>query len=85
MKDAAISHADLVDVIRTAIERVAPDVDASTIPVDVDFREDAGLDSMDFLAVLAAVHDRTGVEVPEADYSSILTIDGFAAYLAAHA
>ncbi len=74
--------ADLAALVREAIERVAPDVDAGTIPGDVDFREEAELDSMDFLAVLAAVHDGTGVEIPEADYARITTIDDLAAYLA---
>ena len=71
-------------IIRDAIERIAPDVDASTIPDDVDFREEAELDSMDFLSVLNTVHDATGVEVPESDYPKISTIADFADFLSAH-
>jgi len=68
-------------LVREAIERVAPDVDAIAIPADADFREEAELDSMDFLGVLAVVHDRTGVEIPETDYGRITTIDEFVEYL----
>ncbi len=68
--------------ILDAIERVAPDVDTTTIPHDVDFRDEAELDSMDFLGVLTAVHEATGIEVPEIDYARIITIDQFSDYLA---
>jgi acyl carrier protein len=75
---------DLHDTIRSAIEQVAPDVDASQLPDDCNFREVAELDSMDFLSVLAVVAQATGVEVPEADYAAAVTIEGLAAYVAAH-
>jgi hypothetical protein len=39
---------------------------------------------MDFLSVLAVVAQATGVEVPEADYAAAVTIEGLAAYVAAH-
>jgi acyl carrier protein len=69
--------------ILEAIERIAPDVDTSTLPTDVDFREEAELDSMDFLGVLTAVQEATGIEVPETDYAQIITIDRFTEYLTA--
>lgn len=75
---------NMQQVVLDAIERVAPDVDASALPDDVDFREEAGLDSMDFLGVLNAVRDASGIEVPEADYDAIATIARFADYLDAH-
>ena len=67
--------------ILDAIERIAPDVDTTTLPDDVDFREEAGLDSMDFLGVLNTVRDATGVEVPEIDYDAIRTVRQFSDYL----
>jgi len=70
-------------VILDAIEKVAPDIDPDTLPSDVDFREDAELDSMDFLGVLTAIQEATGIEVPETDYSQIVTIDSFTEYLSA--
>jgi acyl carrier protein len=74
---------DLRQAIRDAIYLVAPDVDPSAIPEDVDFREAAGLDSMDFLNVLTQVAAVTGIEVPEADYGAITSIERLADYLAA--
>jgi acyl carrier protein len=75
---------DLHQVVRDAIYLVAPDVDPAGIAGDVDFREAAGLDSMDLLNVLTEIARATGIEVPEADYASVATIDSLAAYLAAH-
>lgn len=69
--------------ILDAIVKIAPDVDPDTLPPDVDFREEAELDSMDFLAVLTTIQEATGIEVPETDYSEIVTIDRFTDYLSA--
>jgi acyl carrier protein len=74
---------DMIDVVREAIERVAPDVDARTIDVTADYREEAELDSMDFLTLITTVEERTGVAVPELDYPEVMTIERFAAYLLA--
>jgi acyl carrier protein len=68
-------------VVRRAIEHVAPDVVADDIPADADFADWAELDSMDFLAVLTTIKERTGIAVPELDSPEIATIDAFAAYL----
>lgn len=73
------------EIVFAAIRKVAPDVDTTTLPTDVDFRDEAELDSMDFIGILTAVHEATGVEVPETDYPLITTVDDFAEYLASHA
>ena len=72
---------DTREIVLAAITKVAPDVDPSTLPGDVDFREEADLDSMDFIGILTAVHEASGIEVPEIDYPLITTVDAFAAYL----
>lgn len=74
---------DTREIVLAAITKVAPDVDPSTLPSDVDFREEADLDSMDFIGILTAVHEATGIEVPEIDYPRITTVDDFADYLSA--
>lgn len=74
-----------LNAIIEAIERVAPDADAHAVPDDADFRDELELDSMDFLGVLNAVREATGVEVPEADYQCIRTIRDFADYVAQRA
>jgi acyl carrier protein len=63
---------------------VAPDADLTTLDPTGDLREQVGLDSIDFLNTVVAVHERTGVEIPERDYPELLTLESFVAYLASH-
>jgi len=81
MNTTARTLDDMIAVVREAIERVAPDVDAQAIPLAAEYRQEAELDSMDFLALLAAIEDRTGVAVPELDYPDVMTIEALARYL----
>jgi len=71
--------------VHEEIARIAPDADPAAVPGDADLREELDLDSMDFLNLVAALHRRLGVEIPEADYPKLATLDGFADYLAARA
>jgi acyl carrier protein len=41
------------------------------------------LDSMDFNNLIIAIHERTGRNIPEADYNKLFTLKGAIAYLAA--
>ena len=38
---------------------------------------------MDFLNLVIALYDETGIDVPERDYPLVATIDGFVAYVTA--
>lgn len=70
-------------IVVAAIAAVAPDVDAAVLDPDADLRDAAGLDSMDFLHVVAAVQAVTGLEIPERDYPLLGTLGGFVTYVAA--
>jgi acyl carrier protein len=75
------SVTDLEAALRSAIARVAPDVDVDALDPDADFRETTGLDSMDFLNVLIALRELTGIEIPERDYPQLSSLRSFDAYL----
>jgi acyl carrier protein len=63
--------------------KIAPDLDPAAIAGGDHIQEDLELDSMDVLNLVAALHARLGVAIPEADYPNIATADAAAAYLAA--
>ena len=63
------------------IADIAPDEDLSNIKGDVRLREQLDLDSMDFLDIVMELRKRYNVEVPEADYQQLATLDSSAAYL----
>ena len=69
-------------LILASIAEVAPDADLSAIDPTADLTEQLELDSMDFLNIVVAVNEATGVEIPERDYPELSTLDRFAAYLA---
>lgn len=60
---------------------IAPEADPSSVANDADIREAFDLDSMDFANLVAAIHKRTGVNIPELDYRKLFTLSGAVAYL----
>ena len=63
------------------LKKLAPEVDAGQIDPTIDLREQIDLDSMDLLNLMIAIHKATGVEIPEADYPRMATLNGCVAYL----
>lgn len=68
-------------LIIAELGNIAPEVDFGAIDPAADLREALDIDSLDFLNFIAALHKKTGVNVPERDYRKLLTIDGAATYL----
>jgi acyl carrier protein len=73
---------DVRDAVVKALTRVAPEIDPSSLNPDEPFRQEFDLDSMDFLNFVIAVHASLNVEVPEADYPKLATLNGAVDYLA---
>jgi acyl carrier protein len=71
--------------IRTVVLRVlgdiAPEADLGALAPDVPFREQLDLDSMDLLNVVVGLHAAVGVDIPEADYPKLATLDACVTYL----
>lgn len=70
-----------LEVLRAALVKVAPDVDLGSIPRDADLRDEAELDSIDFLNLVTTICDNTGIDIPERDYPRLATVDGVVDYL----
>ena len=73
------------DQIRTEVlaivKRLAPEIDPARIIPEKPLRTQIDLDSMDWLNVLATIHEKLGVDIPETDYGKVVTLDGIVAYL----
>lgn len=65
------------------LHQIAPEVDLDAIDRAEPLHDAADLDSMDFLNLMSALYVETGVEVPERDYPSVASVDGFVAYVGA--
>lgn len=75
------SSDDLEALVRSVLSEVAPDADVDGLGADDDIRDTLDLDSVDFLNVMVAIHERTGIDVPERDYGKLSTLDAAVAYL----
>jgi acyl carrier protein len=71
--------------VLAALRRVAPEIDPASLRSDVPIRDQVDLDSMDFLNFMLELHTAFGVDVPEADYRKVATLDGCVAYVANNA
>jgi acyl carrier protein len=63
------------------IADIAPDEDLSNLKADVRLRDQLQIDSMDFLDIVMELRKRHGIEVPEADYGQLASLDSSAEYL----
>ncbi|HUL91820.1 MAG TPA: acyl carrier protein [Burkholderiales bacterium] len=63
------------------IKSVAPEVEEGELRADRPLRDQIDLDSMDWLNVLVALHEKLRVDIPEADYGKLVTLDDLVGYL----
>ncbi len=75
-----MTASEIKSVIRYILGGIAPEADLDAVCGDEDLREALDLDSMDFLNFVIALHERTGADIPEADYPRLRTLDGAIAY-----
>ena len=80
-----MNHESALAIVRAALHEIAPEVDLDALPEDSELHVDLDLDSMDFLNLVTALHERTGLDIPERDYPLLATIGGLTDYLAARA
>ena len=68
-------------VVLEELRRIAPELEdvAPAKPL----RDQVDLDSMDWLNFLVALDERLKIDIPEADYRKLGTLDQIVAYLAA--
>lgn len=68
-------------VVLDIIAEIAPDEELSDVKGEIALREQLDLDSMDFLDIVMELRKKHGIEVPEADYGQLASLDSCAAYL----
>ncbi|HEY7547192.1 MAG TPA: acyl carrier protein [Blastocatellia bacterium] len=73
------------DEIKSAVLRViaeiAPEADPSSIDPQARFRDQLDIDSVDFLNFVIGLHKQFRVDIPEADYPQLATLDSCIQYL----
>jgi acyl carrier protein len=76
-----MSPDEIKQAVLQALSEIAPEADPATLRPDVDLRDQLDIDSMDFLNLVIGIDEALGVDIPEADYSRLRTLDDFVGYL----
>ena len=72
---------EVKQIVIDIINEIAPDEDTSDLKSEVALRDQMDLDSMDFLDIVMELRKQHGIEVPEADYPELASLDRCANYL----
>jgi acyl carrier protein len=64
------------------LRTIAPEIEADELRGDKPLRNQVDLDSMDWLNFLLGLHEKLKIDIPEADYAKLVTLDDVVAYLA---
>jgi len=78
-----MSEAEIRAAVIGVLRSIAPEMEEEAIAPDRPLRDQIDLDSMDWLNVIVALHERLNVEIPESDYARLTTLDAVVAYIGA--
>ena len=80
-----MTDAEIKAAIVGGLAQIAPESDPAELSPNENIRRALDIDSFDFLNFLIGLHEKLGVDIPEADYGKLNTLDEMVAYLAARA
>ena len=78
-----MTQAEIQQAVFDALRKIAPEADPQKLQLNENLREALDIDSFDFLNFLIGLHDKLGVEIPEADYGRLTTLSDLVNYLSA--
>jgi acyl carrier protein len=78
-----MTDAEIKAAILDGLAQIAPESDPAELSPNENIRRALDIDSFDFLNFLIGLHEKLGVDIPEADYGKLNTLDEMVAYLAA--
>jgi acyl carrier protein len=71
----------LLPTLIELLQKIAPELEASTLRPEQPLRQQLDLDSIDWLNFLISVHQHFGVEIAETDYAQLQSLNDLAAYV----
>lgn len=78
-----MTEAEIKTAIFAGLRQIAPESDPASLRPDQKIRETLDIDSFDFLSFLIGLHEALGIDIPEADYGKLTTLEEMVSYLAA--
>ena len=77
-----MSRDEIKDAVFRALSDVAPEADSATLRTDVDLRDQLDIDSMDSLNFVIGIYEQLQVDIPEAEWARLQTLDQVVDYVA---
>ena len=74
---------ELREIIVDTLGQIAPEAEFDDLEDDEDVREALDIDSFDFLNFLIGMNEQVGVDIPEADYGKLISMDDLIQYMMA--
>jgi acyl carrier protein len=78
-----VNESDIRTRVLAIMKSIAPELEEGDLRADRPLRSQIDLDSMDWLNFLVALHEKLRVDIPEADYAKLVTLDDLVGYLRA--
>jgi acyl carrier protein len=72
---------EITEAVLRALSDVAPEADAATLRLDTNLRDQLDIDSMDSLNFAIGIHEQLHVDIPEADWARLQTLDEVVDYV----
>jgi acyl carrier protein len=73
---------EIKSVVQEIIQDIDEDAEVKNLKADQPLRDQLDLDSMDFLDIVMELRKRYKLQIPEADYPELATLDSCVNYLA---
>jgi len=78
-----VSQQEIRAAVIGVLKSIAPELEEAELAPERPLRDQIDLDSMDWLNVIVALHERLQVEIPESDYAKLTTLEAVVAYIGA--
>ena len=72
---------ELRQAVLGVLKDIAPEADLSRLAPDAPIRDQLDIDSIDFMRFLIGINEKLHVDVPEADYQKVASLNGLLQYL----
>ena len=76
-----MNRQEIRDVILEIIQDIDDEAELDSLDADKPLRDQVDLDSMDFLDIVMELRKRYKLQIPEADYPELITLNSTVTYL----
>jgi len=78
-----LNKTEIKEVIFKILGQIAPEANLDELRSDDNIQKTLDIDSFDSLTFFTGINEELGVDIPEADYGQLATLEGIVSYLSA--